>query len=81
VEAVGEDAILGVEAPVWTETLRTLHDVETMLFPRLCAVAEVAWTPQDRRDWQRFRAALAAQAPRWDADGVAYTRSPQIDWP
>jgi hexosaminidase len=81
VEAVGEDAILGVEAPVWTETLRTLRDVETMLFPRLCAVAEVAWTPQRARDWEGFRARVATLAPRWDAAGVAYTRSPQIDWP
>ena len=81
VDGVGEDAILGVEAPVWTETLRTFRDVETMLFPRLCAVAEVGWTPQARRGWDDFRRRLAAQAPRWDAAGVAYTRSPQVDWP
>jgi hexosaminidase len=81
VDAVGEDAILGVEAPVWTETLRTLHDVETMLFPRVCAVAEVAWTPQDVRDWDDFRARVAKQAPRWETAGVPYTRSPQIAWP
>jgi hexosaminidase len=81
VDAVGEDAILGVEAAVWTETLRTLRDVETMLFPRLCAVAEVAWTPQKRRDWDDFRVRVAAQGPRWESAGVAYTRSPQIDWP
>jgi hexosaminidase len=81
VAGVGEDAIIGVEAPVWTETLRTLRDVETMLFPRVCAVAEVAWTPQGRRDWEDFRTRLAAEGPRWDAAGVAYTRSPQIDWP
>jgi hexosaminidase len=80
VDGVGEEAIAGVEAPVWTETLRTLDEVETMLFPRLCAVAEVAWTPQERRDWEDFRARVAAQAPRWDAAGVAYTRSPQIAW-
>jgi hexosaminidase len=80
VDGVGEDAILGVEATVWTETLRTLHDVETMLFPRLCAVAEVAWTPQERRDWEDFRSRVAAQAPRWEAAGVGYHRSPQVDW-
>jgi len=81
VDAVGEDAILGVEAPLWTETLRTFGDVETMLFPRLCAVAEVAWTPQERRDWDDFRSRLASQAPQWETGGVAYTRSPQVDWP
>jgi hexosaminidase len=70
-----------VEAPLWTETLRTFGDVETMLFPRLCAVAEVAWTPQERRDWDDFRSRLASQAPQWETGGVAYTRSPQVDWP
>ena len=80
VEAVGEDAVLGVEAPVWTETLRTLQDVETMLFPRVCAVAEVAWTPQEARDWDDFRARVAAEAAGWNTAGVAYTPSPQIDW-
>lgn len=80
VDGVPEAAIAGVEAPVWTETLRSLGDVETMLFPRLCAAAEVAWTPQERRDWHDFRGRVAAEAPRWDAAGVAYTRSPQIAW-
>jgi hexosaminidase len=78
VDGVPEDAIAGVEAPVWTETLRTLHDVETMLFPRLCAAAEVAWTPPEQRDWEDFRARVAGEAARWDAAGVAYTRSPQV---
>jgi hexosaminidase len=80
VDGVPEDAIAGVEAPVWTETLRTLADVETMLFPRLCAAAEVAWTPPGQRDWEDFRARVAAEGARWDAAGVAYTRSPQIAW-
>jgi hexosaminidase len=78
VDGVGPDAIAGVEAPLWSETLRTLRDVETMLFPRLCAVAEVAWTPPEHRDWAGFRARLAAEAERWDAAGIAYTRSPQV---
>jgi hexosaminidase len=79
VAGVGEEAIIGVEAPVWTETLTTMRELETMVFPRLCAAAEVAWTP--RRDWQGFRARLAGEGARWDAAGVAYHRSPQVDWP
>ena len=42
---VGEQAILGVEAALWAETLRSPADVETMTFPRLPAVAEIAWSP------------------------------------
>jgi hexosaminidase len=79
VDGVTAEAIIGVEAAVWTETLATLREVETMVFPRLCAVAEVAWSPE--RDWEGFRRRVAQEAPRWDAAGVAYHRSPQVDWP
>jgi hexosaminidase len=77
---VGEDALLGVEAALWSETLRTMTDVQTMTFPRLPAIAEVAWSPRERRDWESFRRRLAAHGPRWNAEGVAFHRSPQIDW-
>jgi hexosaminidase len=79
-ELAGEEAILGVEAPLWTETITTLAELETMLLPRLCAVAEVAWSPRSSRDWDDFRARVAAEGARWDAAGVAYHRSPQVDW-
>jgi hexosaminidase len=81
VDGVGEDAIVGVEAPLWTETVTTLREVETMLLPRLCAVAEVAWSPAGVRDWDDFRTRLAAEGPRWDAAGTAYHRSRQVPWP
>jgi hexosaminidase len=36
---------------------------------------------EERREEILYRARVAAEGPRWDAAGVAYTRSPQIDWP
>ncbi|BEL09580.1 beta-N-acetylhexosaminidase [Actinoplanes sichuanensis] len=77
---VGEEAILGVEAPLWSETLRSVDDVRYLTFPRLPAVAEVAWSPRDGRDWQSFRERLAAFGPRWTAAGISFHRSPEIDW-
>jgi hexosaminidase len=77
---VGEEALLGVEAPLWAETLRTLTDVQTMTFPRLPAIAEIGWSAQADRDWASFRRRVAAFAPRWRAQGVAFYRSPEIDW-
>ncbi len=77
---VGEEALLGVEAALWSETLRTLTDVQTMTFPRLPAVAEIAWSPRERREWESFRRRLAAHGQRWNAQGIAFHRSPQIDW-
>jgi hexosaminidase len=77
---VGEEALLGVEAPLWSETLRSLADVQTMTYPRLPAVAEIGWSPRATHDWESFRRRLAAFAPRWRRQGVAFHPSPEIPW-
>jgi hexosaminidase len=77
---VTEQSIIGVEAPLWGETLRNITAAEYLAMPRLLAIAEVAWTPQASREWQGFRARVAAQAPRWNYLGINYYRSPQIPW-
>jgi N-acetyl-beta-hexosaminidase len=73
-------AVLGVEAPLWTETVATLADIEFMAFPRLPALAELAWSPQSARDWDTFKVRLGAQGPRWTVQGINYYRSPQVPW-
>jgi hexosaminidase len=79
---IPEEAILGVEAPLWSETIGSIHDLEYLAFPRLAAVAEIGWSPQpSRSEWWRFRDRLAAQGPRWTAQGVNFRRSPGIPWP
>jgi len=76
------ESILGVEAPLWSETIGSIHDLEYLAFPRLAAVAEVGWAPEpDRSEWWSFRKRLAAQGPRWSALGVNYRRSAGIPWP
>ncbi|MFN8467750.1 MAG: beta-N-acetylhexosaminidase [Caldilineaceae bacterium] len=78
---VGEAQVIGVEAPLWSETLRTLTDIEYMVMPRMPGIAEIGWSPAHGRSWDEYRTRLAAQAPRWDAMGVTYYRSTQVDWP
>jgi hexosaminidase len=79
-EGVPESALLGVEAPLWSETLATINDVEFMAFPRLAAIAEIGWTPQSQRNWEEFRVRLGAQAHRWSALGLNFYHSPQVPW-
>ncbi|TPQ23019.1 beta-N-acetylhexosaminidase [Streptomyces sporangiiformans] len=74
-------AIQGVEAPLWTETISTSAHIEYMAFPRLPGVAELGWSPASTHDWDAYKVRLAAQAPRWDALGIGYHRSPQVPWP
>ena len=75
---VPEKAVLGVEAPLWSETLRDREDIEYLAFPRLVAIAELGWSP--RRDWASFRARLGAYGPRWIRQGLDFYPSPQIPW-
>jgi hexosaminidase len=77
---IGEAAIIGVEAPLWTETLRTMADVEYMAFPRLLGIAEIGWSPAAGRAWDDYRLRLAAHGPRLEALGVNFYRSPQVSW-
>jgi len=73
-------AVLGVEAPIWSETIANVRDLEFLAFPRLAAIADVGWTSDKQHDWEAFRKRLGAQAPRWTALGINYYRAPEIDW-
>ncbi|MGW2331306.1 beta-N-acetylhexosaminidase [Streptomyces sp. NPDC001700] len=74
-------SVLGVEAPLWSETLSTSDHIEYMAFPRLPGIAELGWSPRSTHNWDDYRLRLAAQAHRWDAMGIDYHRSPQVPWP
>ena len=56
---VGDEQLLGVEAPLWSETLETIDDIEFMAFPRIAAVAELAWSPRGEKDFAEFAPRLA----------------------
>ncbi|MFE2287643.1 beta-N-acetylhexosaminidase [Streptomyces sp. NPDC059443] len=77
---VPESAVLGVEAPLWTETIATRLDLEYMAFPRVLGLAELGWSPPAARDWTTYRRRLAAQAPRLDSQDVNYHRAPDVPW-
>ncbi|WTD65006.1 beta-N-acetylhexosaminidase [Micromonospora sp. NBC_01638] len=74
-------AILGVEAPLWTESVTSLADIEFLLLPRLPAIAELGWSARTTHDWDSFRDRLAGQGPRWVTAGISFHRAPEIPWP
>jgi hexosaminidase len=78
--SVPENKILGVEAPLWTETMDSIADVEYMAFPRLIAIAEIGWSPLLGKSWDDFNTRLGSQAPRLDGMQVNFCRSEQVQW-
>ena len=67
--------LIGAQANVWTEYLKTADQVEYMVWPRAAAVAEVVWTPLDQKNWPDFTRRLPALFKRLDALGVSYSRA------
>lgn len=79
-EEIRRENILGVEAPLWTETIITYADIEYMVFPRLAAIAEIAWSPKNARNWEDFRRRILWHGQRWEAQGKNFYRSPKVEW-
>jgi hexosaminidase len=80
VDGIDASQILGVEAPLWSETVVTMDDIEYLVFPRLPGVAEIGWSKSDGRDWNEYKVRLANQAERWDVLDIDYYRSPKVPW-
>ncbi len=82
IEGLVESDILGVEAPMWTETIRTPADIDAMAFPRIAAAAEIAWSAATGplRTWDSFRERVAGLGPLWTALGIGFAASDEIPW-
>ncbi len=72
VAGIDEQQIYGIEAPLWGETINSVADAQYLMFPRLLALAEVAWTPQKKRSWQAFSKRLKQQYPRLVQQQIHY---------
>ncbi|GAA1945378.1 beta-N-acetylhexosaminidase [Microbacterium deminutum] len=84
ISGIDDSDILGVEAPMWSETIRTLDDIDEMAFPRIAAAAEAAWSPatgrSDLRNWQSFRQRVGDLGPLWKSLGIHFHASEEIPW-
>ncbi|WP_259608247.1 MULTISPECIES: family 20 glycosylhydrolase [Microbacterium] len=75
-------SVLGVEAPLWTETVRDLRDADRLVFPRVAAIAEIAWSPAaaTERTWESFRERVGRLAPLWQSEGIDHHAAEEIPW-
>ena len=80
VPGIDREKILGVEAPLWTETITNMKDMDYMVFPRLAGHAEIGWTETARRDWNDYKVRMGNFASRFEAMGINFYRSPLIPW-
>jgi hexosaminidase len=67
--------ILGVQANVWTEYMATPAQVEYMIFPRIAALSEIAWTSPSNKNWQGFQQRLDNLVKHYDNRGINYSKT------
>lgn len=80
VQGISKEKILGIEAPLWSETVSNINEVEYLVFPRLPGYAEIGWTSPDKRSWDEYKIRLAKHGKRFDDLDINYYRSNRVMW-
>lgn len=70
-----EKLLMGVQASMWTEFCNKPEDVFYLVFPRLTALAEIAWVPKNQKDWNVFLKGLDNYTAHLEQKDVVYARS------
>lgn len=73
-----KNLILGIESPLWAETISTVKEMEYMIYPRLLGYSEIGWTPKELRDWNEYKLRLENQGNRMTYEGINYYRDNTI---
>jgi hexosaminidase len=80
VPEIGKDNIIGIEAPLWSETVSDLTEAQYLIFPRLLGYAEIGWTPAELRSWDDYKIRLAEHGKRMKAMNINFYPSALINW-
>ncbi|MFY0625456.1 MAG: beta-N-acetylhexosaminidase [Reichenbachiella sp.] len=80
VEGIERKHILGIEAPLWSETIENMDDIEYLVYPRLIGHAEIGWSQEESRNWDEYKQRLSNHAGRMKWTGIDYYKSPKIPW-
>jgi hypothetical protein len=68
--------VLGAQGQLWGEYIPDRATLDLRAWPRLCALAEVLWSPAGTRDWPDFQRRMAVHETRLDALGVGRFHMP-----
>ncbi|GGW26742.1 family 20 glycosylhydrolase [Arenibacter certesii] len=80
IKGINKEHILGIEAPLWSETITNMEELEYLAFPRVIGHAELGWSTEENRNWEDYKVRVGNQAPYLDKMNVKYYPSKLIDW-
>lgn len=71
--------IVGIEACLWTELIKTREKLEWQLFPRLFAIAEIGWTQKNKKDYLGFEERVGMFFKLLEKKGTNYAQKEEYD--
>ncbi|MCO5294737.1 MAG: beta-N-acetylhexosaminidase [Homoserinimonas sp.] len=80
VPGAAEGDLLGIEAPLWTETITSISEIETMAFPRIASAAQIAWSSKTRPEFAEFTEQLRNLGSVLEREGIKFERAAGISW-
>ena len=80
VEGLSKEQILGIEAPLWSETISNSEELEYLAFPRVIGYAELGWTPSEQRNWEDYKSRLVGQLPYLNRENINFYPTKLVDW-
>ncbi|RDY60989.1 family 20 glycosylhydrolase [Flagellimonas nanhaiensis] len=80
VENLHQESILGLEAPLWSETISNSAELEYLAFPRAIGYAELGWSASEHCDWKDYRKRLGKQTAYLNRMNVNFYPSKLVDW-
>ena len=80
VPEIKKENIIGIEAPLWSETVGTREQAEYLIFPRLPGYAEIGWTPAELRNWDNYKMRLVNHGERMKAMNINFYPSKLVPW-
>ena len=78
VEGIDKNNILGIEACLWTETIKNIKNIEYMVFPRLPGYAELAWSSSINKNWDEYKLRLASFEKRFGYMKINFYKSKKV---
>jgi hexosaminidase len=66
--------ILGAQGNLWTEYIKDINQIEYMAYPRACALAEVTWTPAEKKSYPQFFSRWREYSKRLEMLNVNFAR-------
>lgn len=80
VPEIKKENIIGIEAPLWSETVGARQEAEYLIFPRMLGYAEIGWTPSELRNWDEYKVRLASHGERMRMMNINFYPSKLVPW-